>query len=386
MQTLAKTFVLLIIATASVWVTPQKVTAQYVSVSFQLFYDELSPYGMWVDYPGYGYVWVPDYGPGFYPYATNGYWVYTEFGWTWVSNYPWGWAPFHYGRWHYTIIYGWIWIPGDVWGPAWVVWRSYGTYYGWAPIPPGVTISMAYSSSYYVPHERWVFVEGRHLGSREMERHYGPRTRNTEMVKKSSLVENKQVDRSRNTTYSSGPRKDEVQRVSGKPVKPVSVRESNKPSQRMGDNELSIYRPKITRNHSEKERPANVEHFKGQHPSAEKGIKNSSRPEEQNKNIPEKQQAPGKRDDQQDRRKEREPQSLPEPIMKKKQEQPNQGYQQEQPYKPLRQQRKPQQPPPNAPVRKEQSPQLNLQNSERKNQLPVQQAPAQPRKEKKRGG
>ena len=31
------------------WMLPQEACAQQVSVSFQLFYDELSPYGMWVD-------------------------------------------------------------------------------------------------------------------------------------------------------------------------------------------------------------------------------------------------------------------------------------------------------------------------------------------------
>ena len=30
-------------------ISPQQTPAQQVSVSFQLFYDELSPYGMWVD-------------------------------------------------------------------------------------------------------------------------------------------------------------------------------------------------------------------------------------------------------------------------------------------------------------------------------------------------
>ena len=27
--------------------------------SYEEFYDELSPYGSWVSYPQYGYVWVP---------------------------------------------------------------------------------------------------------------------------------------------------------------------------------------------------------------------------------------------------------------------------------------------------------------------------------------
>jgi len=50
---------------------PQQATAQGVGVSFQLFYDELSPYGQWVEYPGYNYVWIPDAGPDFSPYATS---------------------------------------------------------------------------------------------------------------------------------------------------------------------------------------------------------------------------------------------------------------------------------------------------------------------------
>src|SRR5882757_4050122 len=72
-----------------------------VDVSFQVFYDQLSPYGNWVNYPDYGYVWVPEAGSGFRPYGTNGHWVYSDEGWTWVSRYEWGWAPFHYGNWFY---------------------------------------------------------------------------------------------------------------------------------------------------------------------------------------------------------------------------------------------------------------------------------------------
>jgi len=35
---------------------PRQADAQ---VSFQVFYDELSPYGTWVDDPEYGYIWIP---------------------------------------------------------------------------------------------------------------------------------------------------------------------------------------------------------------------------------------------------------------------------------------------------------------------------------------
>jgi hypothetical protein len=84
-----------------------------VNVSFQTFYDELSPYGQWIDYPEYGYVWRPDnrYND-FQPYRSGGHWVWSEYdSWLWVSDYEWGWAPFHYGRWIYDSYDGWLWVP-----------------------------------------------------------------------------------------------------------------------------------------------------------------------------------------------------------------------------------------------------------------------------------
>ena len=50
-----------------------KAKAQGGSVSFQTFYDELSPYGQWIDDPNYGYVWAPNsVGNDFRPYYSNG--------------------------------------------------------------------------------------------------------------------------------------------------------------------------------------------------------------------------------------------------------------------------------------------------------------------------
>src|SRR4051794_756129 len=80
---------------------PPPVTEADPEASYQNFYDDLSPYGQWVEDPNCGYVWLPDVTPDFKPYATNGHWVYTEDGWTWASDYAWGWAAFHYGRWFF---------------------------------------------------------------------------------------------------------------------------------------------------------------------------------------------------------------------------------------------------------------------------------------------
>src|SRR5690606_32627098 len=148
----------------------KQVQAQNVQVSFQLFYDELSPYGEWIDDPEYGYMWLPDVDRNFQPYGTNGRWVNTQYGNTWYSDYDWGWAPFHYGRWHYDDYYGWAWVPGYEWGPAWVSWRQSSGYYGWAPLSPGLSMGININ----IPVRFWVFVPSRYILSPRIYRYYSP--------------------------------------------------------------------------------------------------------------------------------------------------------------------------------------------------------------------
>jgi hypothetical protein len=142
MKAITKIFILFLGFNAVTCIAPQKASAQ-LSVDFQIFYDDLSPYGNWVDNSDYGYVWSPDVSNEFSPYSTRGHWIYTYAGWTWVSDYSWGWAPFHYGRWFYDRNYGWLWAPDTEWGPGWVSWRRSNDYYGWAPIGPGISFEIA---------------------------------------------------------------------------------------------------------------------------------------------------------------------------------------------------------------------------------------------------
>jgi hypothetical protein len=116
-----------------------------VSISIGGFYDELEPYGRWVDCR-YGDCWVPGRVSRHWQPYSNGEWVYTEYGWTWVSYDPWGDDPYHYGTWVYTDRYGWAWIPGTVWAPAWVTWSYSDDYVGWAPLPPSIAFG---ASGYY---------------------------------------------------------------------------------------------------------------------------------------------------------------------------------------------------------------------------------------------
>ena len=138
-----------------------------VSVSIGTFYDELSPYGEWVDCT-YGECWVPrGVGAGWQPY-TNGQWIYTRYGWTWVSSDPWGGNPYHYGTWTFVSRYGWVWVPGTVWAPAWVTWSYSDSYVGWAPMPPTVLFGSAgYSGRpVVVKQAQYVFVPtNRFLGT-----------------------------------------------------------------------------------------------------------------------------------------------------------------------------------------------------------------------------
>lgn len=222
----------------------QKALAQPgVEVSFQTFYDDLAPYGQWIDDPQYGYVWVPDVDADFRPYYTDGQWVMTDYGNTWVSNYPWGWAAFHYGRWTYDDYYGWIWIPGSEWGPAWVNWREGYGYYGWAPLGPGVVIG-AYYGNYYCPDDWWVFLPPQYLyRPRYYGYWHGPRD-NRNIIRNTTIINNTFINHTRNVTYVTGPRADDVQRLTNRPVTTYHLSAMNTPGRaRISNGSVSMFRP-----------------------------------------------------------------------------------------------------------------------------------------------
>ncbi len=244
MKSFTKIFALAALLTAFFAVKPAAVKAQ--SVSFQVFYDDLSPYGQWVDYSSYGYVWVPSAGPDFTPYSSGGHWVWTDYGWTWASDYSWGWAPFHYGRWDYDNYYGWVWLPDTEWAPAWVSWRRSEGFYGWAPMGPGVSIDIAIGG-YNPPADHWVFADEHYMGDPHIHDHYGPRGNNQTYINNSTVINNTYVDNSTHHTYVSGPRREDVQKTTGKNVQAVAIKENSKPGQKLSNNQLNIYRPQVAK-------------------------------------------------------------------------------------------------------------------------------------------
>jgi hypothetical protein len=227
---------------------PKQISAQQNELNYQEFYDQLISYGQWMENPNYGYVWIPSAGPDFAPYLTNGYWMLTTYGWMWVSGYDWGWAAFHYGRWDYNGSYGWFWVPDNEWGPSWVTWRRSEGYYGWAPMRPGVSISVTFGSYNDVPADRWIFVKSRDIENHDIGWNHIDRKKNYNIIKNSTVVNKTYYDDKRRATYVAGPSTDEVQKNTGRSIYPVTVSEKDKPGQSFRDDQMQIYRPQVQKN------------------------------------------------------------------------------------------------------------------------------------------
>jgi DNA segregation ATPase FtsK/SpoIIIE-like protein len=246
--------------------TQNKASAQGYQdqVSYQTFYDDLQPYGEWIDYPEYGYVWHPDVGGDFRPYSTNGQWVWTEdYGWTWDSYYDWGWATFHYGRWFYDDYYGWLWQPGYEWAPAWVCWRTGGDYYGWAPLGPGFNLSVNVSFGRYSPPANyWCFVNREYIASPRVYNYCVGVQRNTAIINNTTIINN--YYRQRNV-FVTGPSRGEAERYSREPIRPVAFRDLSRPGRaEFRNNELAIYRPRVVNNQNRNFVPERVQRFYGE--------------------------------------------------------------------------------------------------------------------------
>ena len=220
----------------------QKATAEsYNGVSFQVFYDELAPYGDWVRDARHGYVWLPAVEQGFHPYGTQGHWAMTEFGNTWVSYYDWGWAPFHYGRWYFDDYFqSWAWIPGYEWGPAWVNWRTGGGYYGWAPLGPGVSINVRIG----LPAFHWVFLPRHRIYHHYAYRYYAPHRTRVRIYNNTTVINNTYVYN--NQTYVTGPSRRELRQVTGRNVPVYQVRNTTAPGRAsISQNSINLYRPDV---------------------------------------------------------------------------------------------------------------------------------------------
>jgi hypothetical protein len=188
---------------------PAYVTAPPPDVTY--FYNDLAPYGTWVQLDGYGWCWQPTavvVTRDWRPYGHGGYWVYSDFGWYWQSTYSWGWAPFHYGRWYSHPRCGWVWTPDRVWGPAWVTWRTYGDTCGWAPLPPRAVfdvglgwsyngVSVGASFGFNLGSDAFLFVSFGDFHHRDLHRRCLPPARARTVYNQTTIINNYVVNNNR---------------------------------------------------------------------------------------------------------------------------------------------------------------------------------------------
>jgi hypothetical protein len=211
------------------------------------FYDYLAPYGVWVHYAPYGYVWTPrQVRHNWRPY-THGRWAWTNYGWTWISYYEWGWVPFHYGRWGWDTRLGWFWVPGNIWSPAWVSWRWSNLYIGWCPLPPDIEFVPSAGIGPLpddFPDFYWVFIEGRYFQYDSLDRYVLPFERNRTIARltihKANLtVRNRQL-------LNNGVDVDQVARLTRSEISRYELEEGEKPGpSQVSGNTVRIFRPAV---------------------------------------------------------------------------------------------------------------------------------------------
>ncbi len=185
------------------------------------FYQPLGTCGTWSDVDGYGHCFQPaGVGPGWQPYC-EGSWVSTDCGWYWQSDEPWAWACYHYGTWVDAPAAGWIWVPGIEWAPAWVTWRTGGSFVGWAPCAPrGVDVAPAL----------FVFVDVNHF--QDPIRRTSVTVNNATAISQTRELaapgrERRTIDgRTQEVVINRGPDVETVQRASGRKVNPVPIGEA----------------------------------------------------------------------------------------------------------------------------------------------------------------
>jgi hypothetical protein len=211
------------------------------------FFDDLAPYGDWLQDSEGQWVWQPTVGqavPDWTPYRDNGQWEFTDAGWAWASSYPWGWAPFHYGRWSNDTTRGWTWQPGSRWSPAWVAWRKSQSYYGWAPLPPGVSLNIQYflpsnAETYGLAASSYTFVPAANFLSHNLAKHAASATKTASLLASSESLARSRI---------AGIPVEEVAAAVHMPITPLPLRdapvaETRLPGARARD--LAVYRPNV---------------------------------------------------------------------------------------------------------------------------------------------
>ena len=140
------------------WVNGRQQTLQvetarslsYANAPFSYGMSDLSAYGGWNYFAGYGYGWQPfGMGAGWAPFSDGEWASYPGLGWTWIGFEPWGWVPYHFGDWAFSPVYGWMWFPDNFgfWNPAPVNWYGAGNQVAWSPANSRTGVGSKYPTS-----------------------------------------------------------------------------------------------------------------------------------------------------------------------------------------------------------------------------------------------
>ncbi len=236
--------------------------------SVTVFYEQLQPYGTWMQVADYGWCWQPSVcvsTPAWRPYADRGRWLYTDCGWYWQSDYAWGWAPFHYGRWVSHARCGWLWVPDTNWGPAWVVWRSSASHCGWAPLPPSAVfvaargwyfggVHVGLNFDFGLPRHHYTFIPFSRFCDRNPHYFALAPTVVQNVFNETTVINNIYV--TNNVVVNNGIAADRVASLTRSEVRKVSVREAAPQQQALlrldklekSGSDLVIYRPMLNPN------------------------------------------------------------------------------------------------------------------------------------------
>ncbi len=259
-------------------------------VSLNLFYDNLSPHGSWIEVADYGYAFQPSVAVSnsdWRPYS-DGYWAYTDLGWTWVSYEDFGWATYHYGRWANLDSFGWVWVPGYEWGPAWVSWRTGGDYVGWAPLPPqrgevvyeGTAITNQVDIQFGIGPLYYNFVDIRYIGEPVLRGRILPATRNVTIINNTVNVTN--ITYNNSVVHNYGPDYNRLNQYSTRPIERLTIQRETAAGasltqgrkgnfNRVSGNQLTVVAPRIQKS-QERVAPKQVK-TKVENPTVETGWK-----------------------------------------------------------------------------------------------------------------
>lgn len=215
------------------------------------FYNDLEPYGDWVELPDYGWSFSPTVDSDWRPY-TRGQWENTDAGWYWDSDEDFGWATYHYGRWVDDRQYGWVWIPGDEWAPAWVSWRQGSGYTGWAPLPPravwrtnvGLQIG-GLELDAYIGASDYNFVEDRYFVDHGIYQRVQPWALNVDILSRTTNVT--RYEAANNRVYDRGVGVVDIERAIGRNVPQRRTVDGDRRAKRGRDQtgDVSVFRPTV---------------------------------------------------------------------------------------------------------------------------------------------